>query len=333
MEKALRYNEGKLRMDLVPIETLQSFLDINHSNFALMIPIETAIAEYQKGNDKLNDIYYIDIIGFRLLQLLENQDLLTTRYVFELTDKSFEPIANVFTMGAKKYEPQNWKKGASWSETLGSLLRHYRKWKLGLINDEESGVNHLAHAIVNAIFLRQFYYLTPWYDDRLKSYTILPKIILDLDDVVADFIGAYKSFYHFDSDVTSWYFSYKTAENLKELEKNKEFWINLPVLHRPDFIPSAYVSSREIPVEWSKEFLEKHNLPCREVYHVGYKESKVSILKELDCQVFIDDKLENVIAAQKAGIASYIMDNDHNKHFNMGYRRVYNLKIANILHT
>jgi hypothetical protein len=47
MEKALRYNEGKLRMDLVPIGTLQSFLDVNHSSPALFKPIDTAMAVYQ----------------------------------------------------------------------------------------------------------------------------------------------------------------------------------------------------------------------------------------------------------------------------------------------
>lgn len=333
MEKALRYNEGKLRFDLVPIATIKNFLDVNYHGNALRISMEEAIAQYQKGNDMEDDIYYVDIIGYHLLQLLENTNLLTTHSVFELSNNSLELIADVFTMGAKKYAPQNWKKGASWIETLGSLLRHYRKWKLGLLNDEESGINHLAHAIVNAIFLRQFYHLAPWYDDRLKSYTILPNIALDLDDTVADFIGAYKKHYNLQKETTNWYFSYKTAANLKELEKDKNFWINLPVLHRPDFTPSFYISSREIPVAWSKEFLEKNNLPCREVYHVGYNESKVDKLKELEAQIFIDDKLENVIAAQKADIASFLIDNEHNKDFNLGYRRIYDLKISNFLHT
>jgi len=330
MEKALRYNTGKTRIDLIPLETLRNFIE---AKSCILNSIDKAIEEFQKGNDKYGDFYYIDIIGGQLLSLLEGDKVKDLTSVFKLSDQSFELIGEVFTMGALKYDPQNWKKGLSWMECLGSLLRHYRKWSIGEINDTESGLNHLGHAIVNAIFLKQLYHLAPWYDDRLKSYTILPNIALDLDDVVGDFINSYKSFYGIKSDVTSWYFSYKTAENLKALETNKDFWVNMPVLHRPDFVPSFYISSREIPIEWSKEFLEKSNLPCRPVYHVGYKESKTGLLKELGCQLFIDDKLENVIEAQKVGIASYLMDNSHNKNYNMGYRRVYDLQIKNILHT
>lgn len=330
MDKALRYNTGKIRLDLIPLEALLNFVEAGFSDIK---NIDHAIREYQKGNDLHGAFYYIDIIGYHLLCALEENNLKNVSSVFQLSDKSLELIGQVFTMGSLKYDPQNWKKGLSWMETLGSLLRHYRKWTLGEMNDEESQLNHLGHAIVNAIFLKQFYHLAPWYDDRLKNYMILPKIALDLDDTVADFLGAYKNYYGLNKDITQWFFSYKTSENLKALEKEKDFWINMPVLHRPDFTPAFYISSREIPVEWSKEFLEKNNLPCKEVYHIGYTESKTQILKDLGCQLFIDDKLENIIDAQKAGIASYLIDNPNNRSFDMGYRRVFDLKIKNILHT
>ena len=329
MEKALRYNNGKIRLDLIPLETVLNFIEAGFSTCT----INEALREFQKGNDMSGSFYYIDIIGYHLLSSLEDNKLNNITSVFQLSDKSLELIGRVFTMGAMKYDPQNWKKGLSWMETFGSLLRHYRKWSLGEAEDEESHLNHLGHAIVNAIFLKQFYHLAPWYDDRLKDYMILPKIALDLDDTVADFLGAYKAHYNLSKDIKQWFFSYKTPDNLKLLEKNKEFWVNMPVLHIPDFTPAFYISSREIPVEWSKEFLEKNNLPCKDVFHVGYSESKNEILQSQNCQLFIDDKLENIISAQKAGIASYLMDNGNNRNFAMGYRRVYDLKIKNILHT
>jgi len=331
MDKALRYNTGKSRVDLVPLETLWEFMQVGKTKQS-EIPFDAAFSEYQKGNDKIGDVYYISIMGYQALKLLEVKNLNELTSPFELGD-SYDSVASILTSGAVKYAQENWKKGLPFLSTLGSLGRHWRKWKVGQLIDDESGENHLGHVIVNAIFLRQYYTLAPWFDDRMKSYTILPKIALDLDDTVADFLGAYKTHYNLSKDISQWFFSYKTPENLKLLEKDKSFWIDMPVLHRPDFTPAFYISSREIPVEWSKEFLEKNNLPCKEVYHVGYTESKTQILKELGCQLFIDDKLENVIEAQKVGIASYLMDNPNNRNFDMGYRRVYDLNIKNILHT
>lgn len=331
MEQALRYNLNKSRVDLVPLETLQEFINVGKTS-QKDISFDKAFSEYQKGNDMIEGVYFVSIMGYQALKLLEEKDLNEIISPFQLGD-SYDAVASILTSGASKYAQENWKKGLPFLSTLGSLGRHWRKWNIGELMDNESNENHLGHVIVNAIFLRQYYTLAPWFDDRVKGYTLLPKIALDLDDTVGDFLGAYKRYYGLDQDISQWFFSYKTPENLKALEKDKEFWINMPILHRPDFTPAFYISSREIPVEWSKEFLEKNNLPCKEVYHVGYTESKTQILQELGCQLFIDDKLENIIEAQKLGIAAYLMHNEHNKNFDMGYRRIYDLQINNILHT
>lgn len=329
MERALRYNNDKLRLDLVPIDALITFLEVEDFD------LEIALTEFQKGKDYLKtNVSYISIIGHELLKLLNKEltgDIMVTSKVFFLNNLVFEEIAQVFTMGAKKYAPHNWMKGASWLETLGSLLRHYRKYCIGQKNDEESGLHHLAHAIVNAIFLYKFYFLAPWYDDRVKNWLTLPKIVLDVDDVVADFIGSYKRHFNLNKNIHNWYFSYKTADNLKELVENKDFWVNMPVLNIPNFIPEAYVSNREIPIAWTEEFLEKNDLPCRPVHHLGYKESKVNKLKELDTDVFIDDKISNIIEAQRAGITSYLMHNSHNAKLDVGYRRIHSLNINEII--
>ena len=329
MEKALRYNEGKRRLDLVPFETLKIF-----SNLVSHLPNLTStfecITSFQKGKDT-NDtgIYYIDILGAHILSELNSK---SCKDLLGLDTESLNMVADVFTMGAKKYSSENWKKGLSWLETFGSFLRHYRAYLSGELYDAESGLHHLGHALVNLIFIRQFYHLAPWHDDRLKAHLIIPRIVLDIDDVIADFIGAYKKRYNIDKDISQWYFSYKTSENLEVLEKDKDFWVNLEVLHYPNFIPLAYVSSRQIPIEWTEEFLEKNNLPCRKVYHVGYKESKVEILKSIDCQLFIDDKIDNVVEAQRAGICSYLLSNSHNEKVDVGIRRLHDLNIHDIVY-
>lgn len=336
MDKALRYNQEKLKIELVPLNILNTFYTLE-SRFTIVEDLNSAIENYQNGNDfATNGCSYIDLIGYHLIKLLKDyyQDATLTDLdqvdIFHDQTPILDVVAEVFTMGAKKYAPFNWAKGASWLETLGSLLRHYRKSLKGELLDSESGLPHFAHALVNAIFLKAFYSLAPWYDDRPKAWISLPKIVLDIDDVIADFIGGYKKKYNFQNDIRQWYFSYKTSDNLKDLAKDKDFWINLDVLHRPDFIPEAYVSSREIPVEWTMEFLEKNNLPCRPVYHVGYTESKVQKLKELDTTIFIDDKYSNVVDAIKNGITSFLMHNEHNTQFNVGNYRIYDLAVKNI---
>lgn len=328
MEKALRYNEGKLRLDLVPYETIHGFASIlKHPNLP---SFEESVINFQKGKDRdVSGLYYIDVLGAHILNKL---DCKNNGGLFMIDSVIFDGIAAVFTMGAKKYSSENWKKGLSWLETFGSFLRHYRGYESGELTDNESGLHHLYHAIVNLIFLREFYHLAPWHDDRLKAHLLIPRIVLDIDDTIADFIGAYKERYNIKKDIFQWYFSYKTTENLKDLEKDKSFWIDLKVLHYPNFIPLAYVSSRGIPVEWTEEFLEKNNLPCRKVYHVGYSDSKVDILKSLNCQIFVDDKIDNVVEAERAGICSYLIDNVHNQKIDVGIRRLQDLNINNIIY-
>lgn len=66
------------------------------------------------------------------------------------------PVVKVLMYGAKKYEPYNWAKGLSYSETCDSLLRHVNDWRGGETNDAESGCHHLAHAACNILFLLHF---------------------------------------------------------------------------------------------------------------------------------------------------------------------------------
>ena len=58
------------------------------------------------------------------------------------------------------------------------------------------------------------------------------RIGLDIDDTVCDFINPYLKRFgipHKDSEIT------RNVNRI--LIKDKEFWLNLPVINRPDFIP------------------------------------------------------------------------------------------------
>lgn len=77
-------------------------------------------------------------------------------------------VARVFTFGAANYGDQNWRNGFSFSRCVGAAERHFTKWKMGEDFDSESGLNHLAHDIVNKLFLLEFQILGLGMDDRIK---------------------------------------------------------------------------------------------------------------------------------------------------------------------
>lgn len=70
--------------------------------------------------------------------------------------KSITGVANVMEMGAGKYGRDNWKKGGLTHESyMDSCLRHLMKYANGEVIDEESGHNHIEHAIVNLMMARE----------------------------------------------------------------------------------------------------------------------------------------------------------------------------------
>ena len=58
--------------------------------------------------------------------------------------------------GAKKYAPENWKKGLDKKEILESMMRHLTALMDGEENDKESGLHHIGHIMCNTMFYRYF---------------------------------------------------------------------------------------------------------------------------------------------------------------------------------
>ena len=158
-----------------------------------------------------------------------------------------------------------------------------------------------------------------------------PRIVLDIDEVLCGWAAGYKTWTGKDIQATYWDSRYGFTKELAELAKNKEFWLSLPCIRKPDFVPHAYVSSRSIPVEWTQEWLEKNGLPCRPVHHVPFDHSKIEILKSLNVDYFVDDRFENFFEAEQAGICTFLMDASHNQHYHVGFKRIHDLKIKNIV--
>lgn len=58
-----------------------------------------------------------------------------------------EEVARVREFGAKKYAKNNWKKGFKVSRSIAAALRHIFAFSGGELNDPESGLSHLGHAV------------------------------------------------------------------------------------------------------------------------------------------------------------------------------------------
>ena len=171
-----------------------------------------------------------------------------------------EQYAKVLTKGAEKYAERNWERGMKWSKVLASMKRHILAFERGEDFDNETGLHHMAHVMCNAGFLTEYYKIYPQGDDRPHSYLNLPKIGLDIDEVLADWVGHWTQL-HAQEIPETWYFDRNIGAKFDDLKDNKDWWLSIPVKTHPNeihFEPHCYITSRSIPVEWTEEWLDKN---------------------------------------------------------------------------
>lgn len=71
------------------------------------------------------------------------------------------------------YPSWNWARGRSWADTYECCLRHLEKWYSGEDTDDGpggTGRSHIAHALVNLLFLTHYEKSYPEGDDRPKKF-------------------------------------------------------------------------------------------------------------------------------------------------------------------
>lgn len=80
--------------------------------------------------------------------------------------RSLEPMVKVLMYGAKKYTPDNWKKGQDLKSLSSCLMRHLVAFMDGEDIDPESGGHHLGHVLCNAMFMIHSQKHHDWADNR-----------------------------------------------------------------------------------------------------------------------------------------------------------------------
>lgn len=242
-----------------------------------------------------------------------------------IPNRGITEVHKVLTEKLNVHDKNEWKYGLNWTDVLSSLKKHLNEFELG--NDyTESGLLHIAEVAANALILTEYYSIYPQGDDRVIAPVTEPIICCDLDDVIFDFTGSYEK--RFGVKLSDyWSGDYNMGENLESLREDKDFWVNMPVKNKPSFEVDYYVTARSIPVEWTQEAIQRNNLPKAPVYTLPWNVSKIDTLKELKCNIMIDDKFKTFKECKNSGIFCYLMDSPSNRHYNVGHHRIHDLNL------
>ena len=152
------------------------------------------------------------------------------------------------------------------------------------------------------------------------------RIACDIDQVLADFESAYNKYYNTDMSKEN---DYHITKNVYKLRHNKEFWTNLEVIDRPNFIPYIYATIRINLKSYTREWLLKNGFPDRPIYQTIYQYGNKADIIKGRCDVLIDDSVSNVYKCIKSGVPALLLDRPHNRHAGPEFR-IYNLDIDEI---
>ena len=135
------------------------------------------------------------------------------------------------------------------------------------------------------------------------------RVGFDLDDTIFGFTEGYikrfKKLPKYDWAIT------RNVTNI--LINERDFWVNLPVIRRPNFEPKLYCSSRVSKKAWSKKAIEINDLPNSPLYQVpGYHIPKSKYIKGR-VDVFIEDSPHQWKALNLAGIPCLLIESRNNK--------------------
>jgi len=215
-----------------------------------------------------------------------------------------------------------------WSAILAKLNFHLTAIENG--DDYFEGVLHSVHIQYYSSILTEYYKTNHSGDDRLHKYMTIPKIGLDIDEVLADWVTPWIDLYQLPRP-TSWYFDRNIVERFEEMRANgtlDNFYLSLkPKINGHDlpFEPVCYITSRPVSTEVTQKWLDMHGFPARPVFTVDVGHSKIEVAKKAGVEVFVDDRYENFREFNEHNICCYLFDAPHNQRYNVGFKRIKSL--------
>jgi len=258
-----------------------------------------------------------------------------------LVDEDFiEELAEVMTYGFKKYTKldeqgnviitgkNNWKKGLPWSEVLDSAYRHIHGFRKKIFKDSESELHHLAHAAANIMFLHYYSKHRREFDDIPDQPLYSKRIGLDVDEVLANFIPAWKTETNITIDIHHWSFDHEIElkfQRMKDEGRLEPFYLSLEPLLLPSqlpFEPVCYITNRPVDTKVTKEWLYRLGFPQVDVITTT---DKPTACKKMHLDAFVDDNFYNYQNISKSGTLCYLYDQPHNRKFEVGYKRIKSL--------
>lgn len=223
-----------------------------------------------------------------------------------------------------------------WTTILSKINFHLIAIENG--DDYYDGVLHSVHIQYYSAILTEYYKINPQRDDRLHKYMHIPRIGLDIDEVIADWVNPWIKKFNLKNP-TSWYFDrhiLKRFDDMKTDGSLDEFYLNLePKIYGCElpFEPVCYITSRPVSTEITHQWLEKNGFPARPVHTVGIGQSKIEAAKNERVEVFVDDRYENFREFNENNICCYLFDAPHNKRYNVGFKRINSLHELPCIHS
>ena len=243
--------------------------------------------------------------------------------------KALRGMVDILTFGAQKYADRNWEKGMPWSRIIASLKRHLEAIERGEDYDPESGRLHADHLQCNAHFLSSYYDLFPQGDDRPQKHLKKLKIGLDIDGVLADFVGHLMQVSGNEDHIPVHWNDPIVRKEFEVWKNDSEFWATIPPLltrHDIPFEPHCYITARSIDREITQKWLNDNLFPLAPLYCVGNGESKIEVAKKSGIDVMVDDSFSNFQELTNAGIFCYLYNAPYNEKYDVGHKRIKSLK-------
>ena len=141
------------------------------------------------------------------------------------------------------------------------------------------------------------------------------RIGLDLDDTLNEFMNPYlKRFGYPKSDG-------EITKNVQQvLIKDREWWINLPIKNKINFIPELYCTKRINPKSYTRNSLKANDFPIKPIYQMYYQHGNKSTMIKGKVDVFIDDSISNFIKMNNSGVFCLLITAPHNQSFKTDLR-------------